>query len=404
MAIIIIGTLVLGLKLTLAFRTVGTNDVLTWETSLWVAQTRGPIFVFEDEIRYRDHDGHTMGTEVFNHPPLMIQVLRLWGWLAGITGIPLRTWLRVTSSLADAVSLLLIGLAVRRRCWRVSGPALCALAACPLSVFVAGFHGNTDPVMILFLVASAFALECYGRVALCGLLLGLAVEIKIVPILLIPALLLYLPRWRDRAVWLGWFALASLAPVIPYARAVPLMVKNILAYTSVPGHWGVTWWLHRLRFPDGSTVAAKYLMFAALLTASLWLNRKRPRISLFHQWGFLLFLILFLMPGFGIQYLEWLVPWVVVLGNGATITYYLAGGAFAFAVYTFWSRGFPWYFANAWAGDWHGPIQILQQAAWLSVLAVLYMYWRSFCAEHPTFSKASVAEADPAAGSVVSAN
>src|SRR5438445_4932051 len=115
---------------------------------------------------------------LFPYTTLFRSVLRLWGWLTGITGIPLRTWLRVTSSLADAVALLLICLAVRRGCWRVSGPALCALAACPLSVFVAGFHGNTDPVMILFVVGSAFALECYGSVALCGLLLGLAVEIK----------------------------------------------------------------------------------------------------------------------------------------------------------------------------------------------------------------------------------
>ena len=56
-----------------------------------------------------------------------------------------------------------------------------------------------------------------------------------------------------------------------------------------------------------------------------------------------MFVFMSLAPGFGIQYLAWLVPWVVGLGAGVTITYYLASGLFQFLVYTFWSgefRGF----------------------------------------------------------------
>ncbi|KAF0247582.1 MAG: hypothetical protein FD167_3022, partial [bacterium] len=40
-----------------------------------------------------------------------------------------------------------------------------------------------------------------------------------------------------------------------------------------------------------------------------------------------------LSPGFGVQYLVWLTPWIVSLGLGATGIFFLTSGLFLFLVY-----------------------------------------------------------------------
>jgi len=108
---------------------------------------------------------------------------------------------------------------------------------------------------------------------------------------------------------------------------------------------------------------------------SVLMNRLLPKPPLFLQCGLVAFLFLALTPGFGVQYLAWLVPWVVALGLGATLAYYLASGVFLFVVYTFWSRGFPWHFANAIeVGEWRGWIVYLEVLCWLSVVLITAVY------------------------------
>jgi len=90
------------------------------------------------------------------------------------------------------------------------------LPACPAAIVIAGFHGNTDAVMVFFLVLSFYALECWRSVLLCGLFLGLASEIKATPLLLVPALMLFLSTRRDRAICIAGFLLAAIPPLIPF--------------------------------------------------------------------------------------------------------------------------------------------------------------------------------------------
>ena len=50
---------------------------------------------------------------------------------------------------------------------------------------VSGFHGNTDPVMVMFLVLAAH-MCLKERPILAGLFLALSCQIKIVPLLFVP--------------------------------------------------------------------------------------------------------------------------------------------------------------------------------------------------------------------------
>ncbi len=67
-----------------------------------------------------------------------------------------------------------------------------------MAIFVSGFHANTDPIMLFFIVASAFVMESRRNLVGCGLLLGVAMEVKIIPVDLVPAILLMLPTYRRR--------------------------------------------------------------------------------------------------------------------------------------------------------------------------------------------------------------
>jgi hypothetical protein len=182
---------------------------------------------------------------------------------------------------------------------------------------------------------------------------------------------------------MGGLALVTLPTALIFAGSLDRILKNMFGYASMSGHWGTTWLWYALRLPDaGFENWMKWIMLGVLLAASIWMNTQDRRWPLFIQWGALLFLFLFLTPGFGIQYLIWVVPWVVVLGIRPTVVHYALSGMFACAVYTFWCGGFPWDFANGYLGDWHGGwIRIFQLLAWLSMLFVLWCYWRTFGAE-----------------------
>jgi len=59
---------------------------------------------------------------------------------------------------------------------------------------ISGFHGNTDPVMVMFLfIASVMLFR--EKPALCGLFLALSCQIKIIPLLLFPIFFFF---WLSR--------------------------------------------------------------------------------------------------------------------------------------------------------------------------------------------------------------
>ena len=57
---------------------------------------------------------------------------------------------------------------------------------------ISGFHGNTDSVMVMFLVIACLMTPARQQPILCGLFLGLSWQVKIVPLLFIPVFALVL--------------------------------------------------------------------------------------------------------------------------------------------------------------------------------------------------------------------
>src|SRR5438552_14477294 len=90
-----LAALAMGVKLLLALKTRGTNDVFYWQEFLDTMHRVGGIGVYY-EIDY------------FNHPPFMLHVLQAMDRLAQATGLPFAFWLRVPAIVADSASLLVL--------------------------------------------------------------------------------------------------------------------------------------------------------------------------------------------------------------------------------------------------------------------------------------------------------
>ena len=134
-------------KISLAWNTYGSNDVIFWECDLAKIQHEGGLALYRDGAQIY-WNGAWFRTEPFNQPPFMIHLLRAWAAVAEASGLPMRFWLRLTSVLADIGSLALVwGILIASKL-HVRPLALGLVALSPVSIAVSGFHGNTDPVMV----------------------------------------------------------------------------------------------------------------------------------------------------------------------------------------------------------------------------------------------------------------
>ena len=380
--------LAFALKLLLALRTTGTNDIRSFMYFLLEYDSWGIRRTYADEPE-------------FNHPPFILHWLAALRWLYRHVGLKPGFWIRLPSILADFGGACLLGklLADRLDDPRVHATILLAVLA-PVSMFVSGFHGNNDPVMIFLVLLSVFLLERGAPASLAGLAMGMAVNMKIVPLVFWPAVFLWLPDLRRRAEYFGAALLAVVVASSPILFQEPaLLARKVLGYKSAFGMWG----LSRLAsFAPESLASAyegvgRYVLVAVLVALAFWMNRRAEKPRPFAQVGALAFAFLAFSPGFGVQYLAWLVPWIAGAALAPAVGFTVASTLFLGLVYTFWCQGvpfeagdpdwrhavfwrngLPWDFANAdRMGEWRGPIVPFEILCWLSVVLVFASKLRS---------------------------
>jgi hypothetical protein len=368
-----IAALALVVKLLLALRTFGTNDVYSYERfASWAGYLGGGMYRASPD---------------FNHPPSMIHVLVFLNWLGHVTGLGFPFFIRLPAILADVGNLWIV--------CRILGPRLqtrsiwwgvLLIAAAPNLILISGFHGNTDSVMMFFVLLTVYLIEQHGSSKLAGAAFGLALCIKIAPIMLVPAIVFYLKDLRQRIVFLAFAAAAVLTCWSPFLWQVPGPINhNVIGYRSIYGHWGVSYLLERLsaHFSQVAWIntvfqsSGPFVLLGAFTFLSFWMNRKASRPDLFSQCGLIFLLLLSLTSGFSVQYLCWLVPWLVELGLATAVVYHVASFVFLFLVYNYWSGGLPWYLADSFrVGDYQDHLDYFQFQCWFVVSIALWVAWK----------------------------
>ncbi|MFO7870737.1 MAG: glycosyltransferase family 39 protein [Kiritimatiellia bacterium] len=348
----------LVLRLIPALTTVGTQDVLTWLS-------------FRDSIVNSGLIGTYSSMPHFNHPPLVGLYLYFTNGLSGL--IPFAFAIRLPAILADTGTAFLVYRLLKR--YTDTRNALWSAVLVSLSPFlipISGFHGNTDPVFVFLIVLAAYCLAVFKRPLTAGLVMGLALNVKIAPVLALPVFFFWIRDWRERLFFCGAVSAVVLTGYGPVVLAAPEeTVGNIFYYGSFAGFWGVSLIGKWLGFwSQQMTLTFRWGTLAVTVISALFMvrgrgNARRPEINLLASLGWVFVIFLVLTPGFGPQYLAWLTL-MVFCGAAGFAAFSVLSGIYVIALYTYWCGGFPWYYADPTRQ--HPALYVLSLAPWAFLL------------------------------------
>ena len=368
------------LKLYCAWTTFGTTDVKLFAIFGKYITDHGL------EATYRDWS-------IFNHTPLVSNFITSALALAELLfakncGITFPFLLRLPGIIADFLVVLIL-LRVPVDCkYRTAWLALFALS--PVSFMVSGYHGNVDPILVLFLVLAAWMCVKNQPLA-CGLFLGLACNVKIAAILLAPVFFFY---WLHRRQAIRLTAITIITCLAgwyePLTEYPGLFLKNVFGYSSYWGSWGVTYWLRATGLPQFQSLVwanmapaqhitvtiLKCLVLLGILTLA-WLRRATPGRGIFATIACAWAVFFIFSPGAGAQYMIWLAPFVLIASPAWYLALTIASTAFMFMFYNTISHGMPWnvgYSTNELAPIWTPWTNL----PWLVLIAgASFFLWKS---------------------------
>jgi hypothetical protein len=202
--------------------------------------------------------------------------------------------------------------------WRFAGRRAFVVYAClPSAILISGFHGNTDCLYAALVLAAAIAFD-KERYFLSGVLWASALNVKLLPLALIPIAVLNLPGRRAFQRFVAGIALGGIPFIPPALAAAGAMYRNMVAYNSRPDNWGIVALLNRgvdspaLRpiiepIREWWLTVGRYLILLSTTGVAL-LSRFRGRVPMTQQAALGAALFLVLTPGFGVQYVAFATP------------------------------------------------------------------------------------------------
>lgn len=391
--IVSLALIALVLKLAIAYNTLGTNDNYVFYGFARVLNTHSLEWTYQHS-RY------------FNHPPLTAYYLRgIYAlteqkWCAEI-GLHFPFLLRLPGIIADFLVVLIL-LRMVRSGLQIPTWALALFAVSPVSVMVSGYHGNTDSVMVLLLFCAAF-MCLRGKPVLCGVFLAVGCQIKVVPLLFLPALLFFWLSQKKAGRFLVTFALlTTLLWCEPLLNSPLLFAHRVLSYGSYWGTWGVSYLLRLTGFQAFSTIlfyslspAQNFVCFvlkAAIVGTAVviaWRRRQLPARALVDSIAYTWIVFFILAPGASPQYFVWLAPFILILSPKFYAWLLLASSAFLFRFYDVISGGgLPWFIGNS-SDELIDSWVLWSLLPWAVLIIGAIAFWRKTAAVKPVLSLVS---------------
>lgn len=282
-----------------------------------------------------------------NQPPGQPYLASVAFRISHATGTMFAKWWKVPMLLGDVLVAVLLWKIIRLRRGSLTAAAIVALFAWnPIAILVSAHHGNTDSLYTAISLLAVWLMEDRRRFFLGGLALGAAINIKLVPVLLIAPLLASCTNREQAVRFVCGLAVMAIPSVVVLMLAPEDFTSRVLMYTPMAEHWGIGHLL--LEFHESpklqSLAAPAILWFNAngrnlvllsilLLSAAQWFLRRWDRYTIT---AITLTMFLIFAPGFGVQYA--VAPAALLLLCRVTpgVAYGLIGGAYLFASY--WLR------------------------------------------------------------------
>lgn len=365
-----VATIGVGVRVAFAAGTLGSNDIVTWREFAKMIRQAGLIEMYSLDT-----------TPAWNHPPLTGYVALTLEAVAQLTHLPFYFVFKLAPVVADTAVMGLLWQMYSGGSRRTGALAVAVFALSPAAILVSGFHGNIDPVVGALVLASAWALE-RGRHGRAGLLLGLAINLKLIPVFLVPVLLGR--AWVDGHLRQAAKGLAvSALPLIALFLATPAgALWHLVGYRPTFDNWGLAFLVRlvdrtarvlpsRISYPIWELVGRCLTVLASTLAGVLAARSRRSSLAMYAV-GMALFLVF--VPGFGVQ-------WTAILGPILAASSWRWGGAWGLAAGTFIGGVY-----SAFLVDAPGPALSWFDAAlpfpwvWLGLLAwglLIAFCWRS---------------------------
>jgi uncharacterized membrane protein len=263
--------------------------------------------------------------------------------------------LRIPSIAADVIALIFL-VKLHRATGRPPVWALALFALSPVAFMVSSFHGNVDSVMVCLLVIAVY--YCVReRLVLSALFLALACSVKIIPLLLLPAFVLF---WLSRSkrsgvIFCAVFGAACLAAWSEALIQAPgFFLQNVLGYSSFPGGWGITYVAAVCARALGiqshpvflecllSSINALKLTTILCVVALAWFRRKAAGLEFARTIAYCWVCFAILAPGFVPYYLIWIAPFLLLHSGAWYAAVTVASSIYLFAYYNLMAHGMPW--------------------------------------------------------------
>lgn len=305
------------LRVVLWYVSEGTNDIRTW-------------LRFAQEINLYGLGATYRIDPLFNHPPLMGLLARATWTLSARLSLPFDKTFKLYGMLAELGSaLLLVHIWRRRRQPDQAARAFASYGMALCCILISGYHGNTDPVYWLLVLCSVHVLEDRKAPLCAGLLMGGALEVKLIPLLVVLPLA---ACCRSRSAFLR-YAVGVACAVAPFAWIVfelaphdqQAFVRNVLGYTSYREFWGLELIVRALTAATmtplpvvaanvealgvrWAEVGSKVLLATTGLLAMTHALRRFQGLDAYAIAALSFCLFLLLASGFGVQYMGAVVP------------------------------------------------------------------------------------------------
>jgi hypothetical protein len=306
----------------LLLRSRGSNDIVLWE-----------LFAFNTREHSLAHCYENI--RLFNHPPLM----GYWAYLAfsagKLLGIRFDVLFKLAPMAAEIATAVLL-----YRIWQDSSrrglQAVVALTFSLASLLIGTYHGNTDLILAFFCLLAAYLLD-QKRPLAAGLALAAALNVKILPILLIPLFALQCRSWRDLRRLVAGLSVGAIPFIAFFVITPAAFFRNVFGYQApVPLGWGLYTLIRTSNevrnMPRGMGALlrglwsyGRYLVVAAALALAV-VGRVRRELTARELTAAALASFLILSPGFGVQYLVWCLPLFLSLDLARSLVYSTVAG------------------------------------------------------------------------------
>ena len=276
---------------------------------------------------------------LYNNPPTWAIVTYLVNQLSKITSIAFSTLIKFPLIIFDVLVALLLYKMVEKASKKERFRVVASFLYNPITIMVSAYGAQFDIVAIYFLLLYCYIIKKNEKIVH-QLIYGFSIAVKLVTIF---PIIFFMSRQKGfKKILLPILAaLPFIVIILPY---IPNGWENIkgrlLNYTGIWGFWGYSRPIQYLTTYFGLydlQLILKFWLSKAMIIVMfglmLYYFNKFKKISILEgvKISYLFFFVL--SPGFGVQYIVWILPFAILQKNHFYYVYSLFGSLVVFLFY-----------------------------------------------------------------------